>query len=130
VTDAATGKVVARVTVDAVTVDQACTAKGSTAAENGHLVGLRLRVTPRAAAPADFAVDATSFAFTAADGTSPETVGTAAATGCLAAAEAFPAGPLAPGREYAGVLVLDTTAATGTATYRPAAGADGARWAF
>jgi hypothetical protein len=130
VTDPATGGVVATVTVDGVVVDQACTAAGSTAAENGHLVGLRLRVTPGAAAPAGYAVDATHFGFTAADGTGPATVATAAAAGCLTPAEAFPAGPLAAGQQYAGILVLDTTAPSGTATYRPAAGADGARWAF
>jgi hypothetical protein len=130
VSDPTTDEVVATVTVDAVTVDQACTADDATPAENGHLVGLQLRVTTGPAAPADLSLDASSFAFTAADGTSPETVATTAAAGCLAADESFPAGPLAAGQEHAGTVVLDVTGTTGTVTYRPGPDAPGGRWSF
>jgi hypothetical protein len=129
-TDPATDEVVATVTVEAATVDEDCTAKGSTSAENGHLVGLKVSVTPGPAAPGDLTVNATSFAFTAADGTSAGSAATTAARTCLTDADAFPAGPLTAGKKYTGVVVLDVPGTTGTATYRPAADAAGGRWSF
>jgi hypothetical protein len=129
-TDAGTSKVVATVTVEAATVDEDCTAKGSTPAENGHLVGLEVSVTPGPAAPADLTVDASSFAVTAADGSSAGSAATPAAATCLTGADAFPAGPLVAGKKYTGIVVLDVPGTTGTVTYRPAAGAAGGRWSF
>ena len=130
VTDPVTGAVVATVVVEEFLVDVTCTAEGATAAENGHLVGVRVRLTTGPSAPGDLALDAASFAVADATGASAGPAATAAAGACLAGPEAFPTGPLAAGAEHAGVVVLDVSTTTGSVTYRPDPAVAGGRWSF
>ena len=125
VVDAA-GTVQYTITVVGVTVDVACTAPGATAAENGHLVGLQVAVTPVAG---ETSLDASDFFVVASDGiaTAPAT---AAAAACLTEAETLPAGPLAAGQAYAGTVVLDVAAPSGSIVHRPDPAAAGAVWVF
>ena len=130
VTDPATGTLIATVVVEEFVVDVACTAEGATAAENGHLVGLRVRMTTGAAMPEDRTFDAASFTVADGTGTPAGPAATAAAAACLPDRKAFPTGPLAPGTEHAGVVVLDVPVTTGTVTYRPDPAVAGGRWTF
>ena len=55
---------------------------------------------------------------------------TASADSCLRTAESLPAGPLAPGQEIAGTVVLDVTTTTGTIVLAPDFLTVGAEWAY
>ena len=128
--DPETGEVAWTVVVDEFVVDLPCTAEGNVPAEQGHLVGVRLRVVTGAAAPLDLTLGAASFGFTDAAGVAAPSAATAAADACLTDAEELPAAPLAPASEYAGTVVLDVPSSAGTVTYRPSEDAAGGRWAF
>jgi hypothetical protein len=118
----ASGQLSYTIVVDAVTPDVVCTAEGSLPAENGHLIGLELRVitgpAPAEGTPAP-AISTSDFGVTGADGEPAADAETASAEACLGEAEDFPSTPLAPEQETAGTVVLDVAAVTGTITYRP-----------
>jgi hypothetical protein len=126
----ASGELAFTIVVDGVVPDVVCTAEGSRPAENGHLVGVQLRVT---AGPASAA------------GTPPPTIGAAnfgvvgaagdpntpSATACLDGTEDFPsAPPSVPAQEARGTVVLDVADVTGAVTFRSAAPAVSLLWRF
>ena len=127
----ATGAIVFSIVVDDVVPDVSCTGHDSRPAKNGHLVGLDLRVTTgRAAADGDRPVfSAAQFQFLGA-GAPVTTVDTRSAAACLDEDEAFPSAPLRPGRDVAGMVVLDVPESTGTIAYRPASGITSLLWRF
>ncbi|MCW2634938.1 MAG: hypothetical protein JWQ99_1305, partial [Blastococcus sp.] len=130
VPDKATGEVAFTIMVDAITADIACSAAGSSAAENGHLVGLHVTVTtgpapvggatPPAIGPSDFELL----------GTDAPAADTASAAACMTDADSFPSGPLGPEQEVAGTIVLDVPDVAGTVAYRPDAWFTSLLWGF
>jgi hypothetical protein len=124
----ASGELAYTIVVDSVVPDIVCTAAGSLPAENGHLVGLQLRVT---AGPAS--ADGTTAAISPSDfdvvGAEVET-DSASAAACLDETEDLPSSPLAPEQETGGTIVLDVADVTGAINFRPAAPAVSLIWRF
>jgi hypothetical protein len=123
VLDETTGAIAFTIMVDAITPDVVCTADGSSAAENGHLVGVHLHVTTRDAQPA---IDPSDFEFFGSD-VDPDT---ASAGACMAEADSFPSGPLGSGQAVVGTIVLDVPDMAGTIAYRPDAWFTSLLWGF
>ena len=131
--DDATGDPAFAIAVERVARDVVCTEPGSTPAANGHLIAVRVHVTTGPGLPAlggEPAVRAGRFRFLAPDGDTLTEVGTPGADACLPNREEFPAGPLAPGKELAGVVVLDVPAKAGTLVFSPGFLPVGGEWEF
>jgi hypothetical protein len=131
--DGVTGAAAFAIAIGGVAPDPVCTAPESAPAVNGHLVAVRVRVVTGAdlSAVGDApAIRATDFRYLADGSGTPVEAATASAASCLAAGESFPAGPLGPGREVTGVVVLDVPAITGTLVYAPGFLSLGAEWAY
>jgi hypothetical protein len=127
--DGVTGAASFAVAVDSVATDLACTAP----AVNGHLVAVTVRATTGAdlsAVGGAPAIRATDFRFLAEDGATFTQAATPSADSCHAAAESFPAGPLAAGQERTGVVVLDVPATSGALVFTPEFLGTGAEWAY
>jgi hypothetical protein len=106
-----------------------CTAAGHLPAENGHLIGLQVKVAdPTPPAEGEPPIDAADFRFVGADGEVTKDVDTASSAGCLE--NGWPEGRPGPGESAAGTVVLDVPALTGTVVYRPKAWSSGVRWQF
>jgi hypothetical protein len=133
VSDDATGAAAFAIAVDGVAPDLACTEPGSVPAVNGHLIAVRVRAITGAdlsAAGGAPAIRATDFRFLADGSGTPVEAATPSAGSCLAAGESFPTGPLGPGREVTGVVVLDVPAITGRLVFAPGFLSPGAEWAY
>jgi hypothetical protein len=129
VVDTTTSAVLYSVTVDGVTADLACSAAGALPAQNGHFVGLALRITT-GAAPADGeqpVVSPADFELVGAEDTVVDTDGAAA---CLDDAAEFPSTALEPDQAAAGTVVLDLPADTGTVAFRPESRLTSLLWRF
>jgi hypothetical protein len=133
VLDEATGEVAFSIVADAVVPDIACTADAATAAVNGHLVGLHLRVRtgPAPAAGAEAPqISAEDFGFVGANAVPATDVSTGSAAACLGNDESFPSKHMDPQQDAAGTIVLDVPDSTGTITYGPEGRAVSLRWRF
>jgi hypothetical protein len=131
--DDATGAPAFTIAVKRVAQDVVCTEPGGTPAANGHLIAVRVHVTTGpglAALGGEPAVRAERFRFLAPDGGTLTEVGTPAADACLPDREEFPAGPLAPGQDLAGVVVLDVPATAGRLVFAPGFLPVGGEWKF
>jgi hypothetical protein len=125
------GKVAYTIVVRDVVADLSCTADDRVPAENGHLLGVQLRVItgpdpagkPQAFGPADFQ-------FIGTDGTPVTAVDTDSAAACLHEKDEFPAAPVGADQHVSGTVVLDVPETTGTLAYRPAAGSTSLLWQF
>ena len=129
VVDAATGAVLYSIAVDSVTADVPCTAEGSLPAENGHLVGLAVRIAT-GAPPADGEQPVITPADFRLVGAGNATVATDGAAACLDDAAEFPTTALGPDQDITGTIVLDLPRKTGTIAYRPDSGVTTLRWQF
>ncbi len=128
--------VTATVTIDEVTVDAPCTGDypAQDGPENGHFVRLDLRA---ATVPTDYpgAVSDVSFnnsymRFIGPDGvTFNGPLGTFAAFSCLAESEQLPS-TLGPGQQFAGSIMIDVPATSGTIIYENTTGGSGIEWGF
>lgn len=129
----ATGQVAYTIVVDGIVPDVVCTAEGNLPAENGHLLGLQLRVTtgpaPAEGTPSPV-IGTSDFGAAGADGVPVAEADTPSAAACLDETEDFPSAPLAPEQETAGTIVLDVADVTGTVTFRPAAPTISLLWRF
>jgi hypothetical protein len=133
VEDHATGRLVYSIVVDSVVPDVACTAAGSLPAENGHFVGVHVRVIsgPAPAEGSDQpAISASDFGFVGADSGPGAEADTASAEACVGDARDFPSAPLAPEQDVAGMIVLDVSDVTGAITFRPTAPTVSLIWRF
>ena len=131
--DGATGTPAFAIAVERVALDVVCTEPGSTPAANGQLIAVRVHVTTGpglSALGGEPAVRPGRFRFLAADGSTLTEVGTPGADACLPNREEFPAGPLAPGEELTGVVVLDVPAKAGTLVFSPGFLPVGGEWEF
>jgi hypothetical protein len=117
VLDEGTGALVLAVGVDSVATEFTCTGPDATPPVNGHLIAVHVSATTGsdlgsvggqpAFGPADFS-------FVGADGVTLTDAGTPSVESCVPDVDAFPAGPLGAGQEFAGVVVLDVPAVAGT----------------
>jgi hypothetical protein len=127
--DDVSGAAALAVAVDGVATDLTCSAP----AVNGHLVAVTVRATTGAdlaAVGGAPAIRATAFRFLAEDGARFTELATPSADSCLPAAKSFPAGPLAPGQELSGVVVLDLPPTAGRLVFSPAFLSVGAEWKY
>jgi hypothetical protein len=128
----ATGAVAFTITVDSLVADVPCTSEHSVPPENGHFVGVGLRVTT-GAPPADGKKPVFrpgGFRFLGADGTPVKGLNSDGAAACLGKADDFPSVPLDPQQDVAGTIVLDVPPSTGTIAYRPDSGTTRLLWQF
>ena len=128
--------VTATVTVDRVTVDAPCTGDYPVqdAPENGHFVRLDVRA---ATVPTDYpgGVSDVSFSnsymkFIGPDGvTFNGPLGTFPASTCLDQSEQLPS-TLGPGQQFAGSIIVDVPATSGTIVHENLMGGSGIEWGF
>lgn len=120
--------------VDEVVVDLPCTAPYyNYQPENGHIVGLRFRVSTGADLTplgSFFTISDQDFAFIGPDGITHTNVYSISAYACLPPTEQFTSDPLGPGQQYVGTIVLDVPGTTGTIVYKPAMAEGGWEWNF
>jgi hypothetical protein len=114
---------------DSIAPDVPCTDEYSTYdPENGHLVAVQMRVAT-AAVNADelgyLTVGAHDFKFIGSDGLTFTNVDTIATYGCISDSLKFPSDQLRPGSQYAGVVLLDLPATSGTLIYQPSSLSEG-----
>jgi hypothetical protein len=118
-------------TVDAITVDPACTADwaayGTPVDPGHHLVAVQMTVaTSPAVGEDDFlSLSGYDFAFIGADGITVDALDGMATYGCLEDSQTFTSDLLGPGQTYAGAVVLDLPAASGTLVLAPSWGQTG-----
>jgi hypothetical protein len=127
-----TGATAFSITVDSLVADATCTAPGKLPTQNGHLVGVGLRVTA-GDAPADGAMPVfhpADFQFLDAHGAPVRGVHTDSAAACFGAADDFPSVHLGPDQKATGTIVLDVPESTGTVAYRPSSGITSLLWKF
>jgi hypothetical protein len=133
VLDGLTGAVAFTVSIDSLSTDVTCTDTKTTPAVNGRLIAVRVRVTTGSdlsAVGGHPAIRSSDFRFLAPDGGTLVAAGTPSADTCLPDTETFPAGPLSPGKELTGTVVLDVPATAGTIAFTPAFLTRGAEWAY
>lgn len=114
--------------IDAITPDVECTEDYSYDPENGHLTAVQMRVSTGAVSPDELgylSVSSYDFQFIGADGLTFTNVSTIATYSCVDPSSEFPGSQLAPGSQYAGVVLLDLPAANGTLIYQPSISYDG-----
>jgi hypothetical protein len=131
--------VTATVTIDAVTVDPTCTAdRQESPPENGHFVRLDVRATTAPAGPPDptdpfsgeVRFSENLMSFVGPDGlTFNGTLGTFSAFTCLEEKEQLPEN-LGPGQQFAGAIIVDVPAPTGTLIYTDSITGQGWEWNF
>lgn len=101
--------------------------------ENGTFIRLDIRAAtaPASAAPTDGSfsqpsVGSTNFQMIKSDGVTFNTdMGTFAAYSCIGQDEMFPSGPLGPGQQFVGSIVLDVPDPAGTLVFFPSGGYGG-----
>jgi hypothetical protein len=121
------------IAADSMSLDVACTDPASTPAANGRLIAVLVHVTTGpdlAAVGGGPAVSAADFRFLAPDGVTLLEAGTPSAATCLPDTEEFPAGPIAPGQDLTGTVVLDVPAAAGTLVFAPGFLPVGGEWQY
>jgi hypothetical protein len=117
--------------VDSITVDPPCSPdwkKYGTPVDAGHhLVAVGMQVTTSAAVTdADYlTVSGYDFKFIGADGITVDSLDSVATYGCLDDTAEFTSDTLGPGQKYAGTVVLDLPAASGTLVLDPSWGQSG-----
>ncbi|MGY1633057.1 hypothetical protein ACI784_15250 [Geodermatophilus sp. SYSU D01186] len=119
--------------VDEIVVDLPCTEPYyDYEPENGHIVGLRLRVsTGSDLSPLGyFAVDEQDFSYIGPDGITRSNIYSVSAYACLPSSEQFTTDELGPSQQYVGTVVLDVPGTTGTIVYKPSAAEGGWEWNF
>jgi len=118
-------------TIDSVTVDQPCNTGFEDPPTNGHYIGIALRAATTADLPPDWYVmfDSYSFKVIGPDGlTISDVSGTAYS--CLDSRSSFTSDPLAPGQQYAGIVVIDSPVTTGSLIYSADGDGTGWEWQF
>ena len=108
--------------IDGITPDVPCTEEYADPAENGHLTAVQMRVSTNAVSPDDLsylAVSSYDFSFIGADGITVSTVDSFATYSCLADSTLFPSDSLRPASQYAGIVLLDLPATSGTLIWSP-----------
>jgi hypothetical protein len=113
--------------VDSVASDATCTEDYASAPENGHITVVQLRVatSPEVTSDSYTTVGSGDFRFIGADGITFDDVDTIATYGCMDSATEFTQDPLGPSQMYAGQIVLDLPASTGTLIFAPYWGQSG-----
>lgn len=117
--------------VDSITVDPSCTSDwqeyGTPVEPGRHLAAVALHVTTTAAVTDDdyLTLSDYDFKFIGADGITVDSLGGMATYGCLDDSEAFTSDVLGPGQMYAGSIILDLPAASGTLVLDPSWGQSG-----
>ncbi|RZU30475.1 hypothetical protein [Blastococcus saxobsidens] len=118
--------------VDSITPDVQCTEDYASPPENGHLTAVQLRVATAPGVSAEdlgfLSVSAYDWNFIGADGVTVTNLDTIATYSCLAQGALFPSDTLRPGSQYAGTLLLDLPAPSGTLVYSPSSVYDGSGW--
>lgn len=117
-------------TVDSVTVDPECTSGFANPPDNGHFIGINLRVATSAEYPPDYyaTFTAADFSVIGPDGLTVDDVQGQAYL-CLGPA-GFTQDLIGPGQQYAGTVVIDSPATSGTLVYKAAGEATGWEWQF
>ena len=131
--DGATGAASFAIAADSISPDVACTDPASTPAANGRLIAVLVHVTTGpdlTAVGGGPAVSAADFRFLAPDGVTLLEAGTPSAATCLPDTEEFPAGPIAPGQDLTGTVVLDVPPTAGTLFFAPDFLPVGAEWEY
>ncbi len=131
--------VTATATVDAITVDPPCLDDydGPSQPENGHFVRMDVRAATQSADPAGPgeytarpSLNENSFTFVGPDGlTYNGSLATYSAFTCLPDEERLPS-EFGPGQQFAGALVLDVPAPSGTLVFSSFMGGSGWEWNF
>jgi hypothetical protein len=117
--------------VDSIAVDPTCTPDwqeyGTPVEPGRHLAAVAVRVTTTGAVTDDdyLTLSDYDFKFIGADGITVDSLGGMATYGCLDDSEAFTSDVLGPGQMYAGSIVLDLPAASGTLVLDPSWGQSG-----
>jgi hypothetical protein len=106
---------------DAITPDFGCTSETADPPENGHFLGLQIRVSTapdlRDVIPV-FTVSPSEFTVIGADGITVAGLDTFAALSCVDE-PGFPATGLGAGQQYVGTVVLDSPVTSGTLLFQP-----------
>ncbi|WP_248760986.1 hypothetical protein [Pseudarthrobacter sp. SSS035] len=133
--DSETKEATVNFTINAITVDAACTAQFAQPAENGHFVVLDVtaETTPALgnATVKSFDVSPVSFKFITAAGTTFNgSLWTGPSFLCLDDAETFPSAGMGPAEKVAAKVVLDVPETTGTLVFRDLFGSASWEWNF
>jgi hypothetical protein len=133
-TDMATDEPMITFSVDDIVVDLPCTAEFAEPAENGHLIGVKMRFSTAPELPAEewyFTVSGYDFTFIGSDGVTTGNLETIATYSCLNESEMLTSDALGPGQKYTGTVVLDVPEPSGTLIYTPSGLSDGGyEWQF
>lgn len=111
--------------VDSIAVDPQCTADwqeyGTPLDPGHHLVAVQVRVatSPLVSEEDFFSLSSYDFKFIGADGITVDALDGMATYGCLEDSQTFTSDVLGPGQMYAGAIVLDLPAASGTLVMAP-----------
>lgn len=111
---------IATFTVDDV-APLACDARYADPAENGSLIGVTLRVsTAPELGDSYLSISGSDFSFIGSSGITVRELATMATYGCVDdRASLFPSGPLGPGQEFVGTVVLDVPEPAGVLMFYP-----------
>lgn len=126
-----TGPLVLSFTVDSITPDVECNSGFASPPDNGHFIGIDLRVSTSADYPADeylTTFTAADFSVVGPDGLTVSDV-QGQAFSCLGENE-FTYDPMGPGQQYAGTVVIDSPATSGVLVYKPGGEPTGWEWPF
>ena len=129
------GKQLLSFAVDSITLDPSCSADYTQPSENGHFVALamRLSTSPDMAEEPDlsyFTVNPNDFSFVGPDGLTVSNLATMAAYSCVDQGQMLTSNALAPGSQYAGTVLLDLPASSGSVIYHPMGNPTGWEWSF
>jgi hypothetical protein len=133
--DSESGAPLLTFTVDAITVDVPCTddwqAYGTQPEPGHHLVAVALHVSTTADVTTDdyLTLSGYDFKYIGADGLTVDSLDSMATYGCLDDGQAFTSDVLGPAQSYAGSLVLDLPATSGTLVLDPSWG-QGGGWEY
>jgi hypothetical protein len=117
--------------VDGITPDPACTADwqeyGTPVDPGHHLVSVQVRVStsPEVTDEDYLTLSGYDFKFIGADGLTVDSLDGVSTYGCLEDSQEFTSDMLGPGQMYAGAIILDVPAATGTLVFDPSWGQSG-----
>lgn len=121
--------------VDSITPDLHCDSPYAEKPENGHYVGIHMRM---ATAPGfdpsqeSFGMSTYDWKFIGSNGVTSTSVTSGGSFGCLKDAENFPTAQLGPGQSYEGTIVLDVPETHGALIFAPGNlnNASGWEWDF